>query len=158
MEAIFSGTICLCVFRGLAQVEIGAIWQITPEPFPAAHPYEVFLGGAIGLLGAAVAAMFAFFHQRIVMAFFKRFNLLNNSMAIQRALVGSTPMLIIGVCFPQTMFWGEEEFQTVSTASPASELPHVFPTSGLFGYEMDSFGSALLIGSLKIVAISFTVW
>jgi H+/Cl- antiporter ClcA len=157
MEAIFSGTICLCVFRALNHVEIGAIWEISPEHLPKPTPLGVIIGGGIGLLGALAAAGFAFFHQRIVMAAFKYFHLMHNSVAIRRALIGATPMLFIGVVYPRTMFWGEAEFQVISTGAPADELPHVFPTTGLGALQMDSFWPALLIGITKLIAISFTV-
>jgi H+/Cl- antiporter ClcA len=160
MEAIFSGTVCLCVFRALNHVEIGAIWQISPEgegPLPPPTPLMVIIGGAIGLVGALAAAAFAFFHQRIVMASFKHFDLLQNSLAIRRALIGATPMLCIGVIYPRTMFWGEVEFQVIASGAPADELPHVFPTTGLGALQMDSFWPALLIGVTKLIAISFTV-
>jgi H+/Cl- antiporter ClcA len=55
------------------------------------------------------------------------------------------------------MFWGESEFQTIASLSPASSLEHVWPTSGLIGFEMDSAWSCFLVGAAKIVAISFTV-
>ena len=157
MEAIFSGTVCLCVFRGLTKLEIGAIWTISPNHLGPSHPSDVVVGATIGLLGAGVAAIFALFHQRLIMVLFKKYNLIPNHMAIRRALVGATGMLLIGVCIPQTMFWGESEFQIISTASSAAKLPHVFPTSGLFGFEMDSFWTCMLVGFAKIVAISFTV-
>lgn len=52
---------------------------------------------------------------------------------------------------------GEEEIQTIATASPASELPHVYPTGGLIGFEMNSFWTAMILGVAKMIAISFTV-
>lgn len=55
------------------------------------------------------------------------------------------------------MFWGEFEFQTISTMAPASTLEHIWPTAGLLGFEMDSFWTALLVGVAKLIAISFTV-
>ena len=157
MEAIFSGTVCLCVFRGLSRLDMGSIWTISPHSLEAAAPVDVAVGAAIGLLGAGVAALFAAFHQRVVMAFFRKYHLLRNDMAVRRALVGATGMLLVGVLIPQTMFWGEAEFQTISTASPAKELPHVFPTSGLLNFEMNTFWACMLVGTAKIVAISFTV-
>jgi hypothetical protein len=55
------------------------------------------------------------------------------------------------------MFWGEFEIQTIATMGPASNLPEIWPTSGLLGFEMDSFWTCLLVGVAKMVAISFTV-
>jgi len=55
------------------------------------------------------------------------------------------------------MFWGEDEFQTISTMAFAEELSHVWPTSGLIGFEMDAGWKCFIVGVCKIVAISFTV-
>lgn len=52
---------------------------------------------------------------------------------------------------------GEFEFQTISTMSPASTLTHVWPTTGLFGFEMENGFHALVVGFTKLIAISFTV-
>jgi len=159
MEAIFSGTVCLCVFRGLAGLEIGAIWELsTPDdaPLPEAQPITVALGGLLGLMGAGVAALFALFHKR-VMACFTRWGLLDPRRTIQRALAGSSVMLLIGIFVPRSMFWGEAEFQTIATGAAASELPHVFPTGGAAHLEMYTFWTAMMVGTAKMVAISFTV-
>lgn len=63
---------------------------------------------------------------------------------------------MLGTCFV-ALFWGEFEFQTVATLSPASTLSHIWPTSGLIGWEVDGFFSALITGFAKLLAISFTV-
>jgi H+/Cl- antiporter ClcA len=55
------------------------------------------------------------------------------------------------------MFWGEEEFETIATMAPASGLPHVWPASGVLGFEMDSWWKALIVALSKLVCISFTV-
>lgn len=41
--------------------------------------------------------------------------------------------------------------------SPAKDLVHVWPTSGLFGFEMKSGFHALIVAIGKLIAISFTV-
>lgn len=156
MEAIFAGTVCLCVFRGLAGLSLGAIWKIQETPLPDATYQTVLLGGVLGLFGAAVAAGFAFFH-KWVMGYFRNWGLLDNTRAVQRALAGATVLLFIGILVPRTMFWGEAEFQTLATGAPASTLPHVFPTGGLLGLSMDTFGEAMGVGIGKMIAISFTV-
>ena len=156
MEAILCGTVTLTVFRALAGLPIGPIWQITVDKIPSAEPLEVIYGAAIGLIGAFVAYLFATMHWR-VMDGFNYFGLMPNDRAIYRALVGAVVIVGIGMAIPQTMFWGEVEFQTLSTLSPASTLPHIWPTSGLFGFEMNSGLTSLLTGVAKLVAISFTV-
>lgn len=156
MEAIFSGTVCLCVFRGLAGLSLGSIWDIQDTPLPKATYDTVLLGGALGLFGAAVAACFAAFHS-YVMGFFKQWGLIDNKKAVSRAVTGASVVLLIGIFIPRTLFWGESEFQTLATGADASELPHVFPKIGLFGMSMETFGEAMAIGVAKMVAISFTV-
>ena len=156
MEAIFSGTVCLCVFRALVGLSIGAIWKIQEDSLPEASYKTVMLGALLGLVGAAVAAGFAFFHAWN-MSYFRAAGLLHNSKAIPRALIGAFFLLLIGVLIPRTLFWGEAEFQTLATGANASELPHVFPQTGLLGLQMDTFGTAMCVGFFKMVAISFTV-
>jgi len=126
MESIFSGTVCLCVFRALAGLDMGAVWNISvgpsggegdtgqngivAEPVPPSTPSTVLLGALLGLLGAGVAALFAAFHKKN-MSLFRDYGLLHPDRTIQRALVGASCMLFIGVLAPRTMFWGESEFQ-----------------------------------------------
>lgn len=105
MEAIFSGTVCLCVFRALTGLEIGAVWSIptsSGDPLPPSEPIIVGLGALLGLLGAFIAFLFATFH-KYVMAVFKKFDLLNPNRTIQRAFAGASVMLAIGVMVPRTM-------------------------------------------------------
>jgi H+/Cl- antiporter ClcA len=155
MESIFAGEVCLAVFRALAKLPIKPIWtfdQILTE----ADPMSVVHGAVIGLLGAGVAALFSKFHW-IVMDGFNALGWLDNKYAIQRALLGSVVIVGLGMAIPQTLFWGEFEFQTISSMEPASTLANTFPTSGLFGFEMNSFGTCLVVAFAKLVAISFTV-
>ena len=156
MEAIFAGTVCLCVFRGLAGLSLGSIWTIQETPLPDATYVTVMLGAALGLFGAAVAACFASFHAR-VMGMFRSWGLLDNRRAVPRALAGATVLLFIGILAPRTLFWGEAEFQTLATGAPASTLPHVFPTGGMLGLTMDTLGEAMGVAIGKMIAISFTV-
>lgn len=156
VEAIFCGEVTLAVFRSLAGLPIGPIWDISNPKLPGASAVDVFAGACIGLLGAGVAVIFAVFHKK-VMGWYKANGLLPNDMAIQRALVGSAVIIGLGMVIPQTMFWGEYEFQTIATMSPAKDLVHVWPTSGLFGFEMETGFHALIVAVGKLIAISFTV-
>ena len=110
------------------------------------------------MLGAAAAFLFANFHWRL-MAFFGKLGLLDddNRFAVPRVLLGVSGVLFFGMLIPQTMFWGEFEFPVLATLSPVSALPHVWPTSGLLNFEMDSCLKCLLVGFCKLLAISFTV-
>eukprot|EP00522_Entomoneis_paludosa_P017241 CAMPEP_0172445988 /NCGR_PEP_ID=MMETSP1065-20121228/5708_1 /TAXON_ID=265537 /ORGANISM="Amphiprora paludosa, Strain CCMP125" /LENGTH=585 /DNA_ID=CAMNT_0013197003 /DNA_START=143 /DNA_END=1900 /DNA_ORIENTATION=- len=157
IEAIFSGEVCLAVFRTLARLPIKYIWTMPGvAKLDGAETIQILYGTCIGLFGALVAWAFARFHAT-VMGFFARNNLLENHRAVHRALAGSIVIVILGTLVPQTMFWGEYEFQTVWTMSPASTLEHIWPTTGATGFEMNSFWTAVIVGVAKLVAISFTV-
>lgn len=125
-------------------------------PLPSADPKHILCGTALGLIGAGIAAIFTKFHF-FVMGKFRTYGLLNDEKAIERALLGAVVILSIGMIMPATLFWGEFEFQTISSLSSSSTLPHVWPTSGLLGFEMNSFGTAMLVGFGKLIAISLTV-
>ena len=114
--------------------------------------------GVTGLLGAGVAFLWANFHWRLMDGFGK-LGLLDdeNIYAVPRVLVGAAGVVTIGMLVPQTMFWGEWEFPVLATLSPASDLPHVWPTTGLIGFEMNSCLNCLIVGFCKLLAISFTV-
>jgi len=156
VEAIFCGEVTLAVFRYCAGLPISPIWTITPDPVGPTDAIYVLVGGGLGLIGAGLAACFAKFHWKL-MALFDKLDLLNDENAVWRALLGASGLLTIGIFIPQTLFWGENEFQVISTLSPASTLPHVWPTNGLLNYEMDTAMKCFLMGIFKMVAISFTV-
>jgi H+/Cl- antiporter ClcA len=159
VESIFCGEICLVVFRSLSGLTIAPIWDLTSEDSPRiweVEPWLVLVGGMIGLVGAFMAYIFATFHWKN-MAFFSSLNLMDNSRAVQRALLGGVFVIIIGLLFPQTMFWGEEEFNVVANMGPNADLPTLFPSGGLFNFEMDTPFKAFVLGLAKLVAISFTV-
>jgi hypothetical protein len=65
--------------------------------------------------------------------------------------------LTIRFRFVPTAFWGEEEIQVVANMGPAKDLPNIWPTTGLFGFEMDGPWKAAIVGFTKLIAISFTV-
>ena len=158
MEAILAGEICVAVFRSLAGLPLGSIWRLTPTPLVEAEPYMIILGGCIGLLGAGIAYLWAIFHWRLT-DYFRSLGLMDdeNRYALPRVMCGALGIVVIGMFVPQTMFWGEFEFPVLATASPASDLPHVWPTAGLIGFEMNSFLTCVIVGTCKLVAISFTV-
>lgn len=108
MEAIFSGTVCLCVFRGLAGLPLVSIWNIGADKLPDSTYITVLKGGLLGLIGAGIAACFAQVHTKCTMKLFRSAGLLHNNKAVPRALAGATAIVILGVLIPRTMFWGEE--------------------------------------------------
>ena len=155
-EAIFCGEVCLAVFRLLAGLPIAPIWKFTDVKLEESNSLYIVYGCGLGLLGAGIGYCFANFHTR-VMGTFTRWNLMETKNAVPRALLGAIVVVSLGMMIPHTMFWGEYEIQALATLSPATSLDHIWPTSGLFGFEMNSFASAFLVGVTKLVAISFTV-
>lgn len=156
VEAIFCGEITLAVFRGLSGVPIAPIWSISATKIEGANPSHVFIGAIIGLMGAGIAALFSHFHW-MLMDCFEKFGLLDNDKAVYRGCVGAIVVVGLGMLVPQTLFWGEFEFQTISTMSDAKTLSHVWPTTGLLDFEMRTASQAFIVGVCKMVAISFTV-
>lgn len=156
VEALFSGVICLAVFRQLANLPLESIWEITTPKLEDSSAVEVTYGILLGFIGAGVAVLFANLHWK-VMELFQKLDLLRDERAVWRALLGAVVVVGLGMLIPATMFWGEFEFQTISTMSPADTLEHIWPTYGVTHFEMNSFGTALLVGFAKMVAISFTV-
>jgi len=156
LEAIFAGEITLVVFRAVSGLPIAPIWSLSSEKLVQAKPFQVLIGGLIGLVGAGIAAIFSLFHWNIV-DFFGKLNLLDNRNAILRALLGAIVIVSLGMVMPQTMFWGESEIQQIATLAPSSELEHVYPTSGLINFQMSNFFTCMAVGTCKLVAISFTV-
>lgn len=156
LEAIFSGEICLAVFRALAHLPIESIWWIAPDKLTVSQPLDIVCGACLGLLGATIAWGFVQGH-KLVTAGFRNLSLLPNANAVPRALAGSLVVVTVGCLVPHTLFWGEFEFQTIATLAPSETLLHVWPTSGLMHFELHSLPTALLVGLAKLVAVSFTV-
>lgn len=154
LEAIFSGTLCLVVFRGMAGLPIGPIYFFTSDTLKSSSAKMVVIGAVLGLVGAGIAALFAHGHWALVKKLGK-FGL--SSDPIKLAIFGGVGVVILGVLVPQSFFWGEFEMQTIGALSPASTLPHIWPTSGLTGFEITGFATAMIVGLAKLLAVSFTV-
>jgi H+/Cl- antiporter ClcA len=156
VEAIFCGELTLLVFRSLAHLPIKPIWDLGVDRLLEVQPWTVLVGGFLGLCGAATAYLFATVHW-ISMEGISRLGLLDNRYAIRRALLGGAGIIILGMLIPHTMFWAEEEFPVLVTMRPANDLPFVWPTRGLIGFEVKTPWDAALVGLAKLLAISFTV-
>jgi len=159
IEAIFCGEICLMVFRGLSGLPIAPIWNLTSKLHPRmteCKPSEVFLGAFIGLYGALLAYFFATFHWKN-MSFFAKLDLLDNSRAVYRAWLGAAFIILLTLLVPHSAFWGEEEVQVVANLGMAKDLPNIWPTTGLTGFEIDNAFHIFLMGCAKLIAVSFTV-
>lgn len=156
VESIFCGEVCLVTFRAMCGIPIASIWNISENKMTSSSPTDVLLGAVMGLFAAAIAACFSTFHWK-VMDIFGDLGLLDNERAVVRALIGCTVIVGLGMLVPQTMFWSEEEFETIATMAPDSTLTHIWPPEGLTGFEMNTGFRALVVGVTKIIAISFTV-
>jgi len=159
IESIFCGEICLMVFRSMSGLPVKPIWDFTSVANPRileCEPVHIILGAFIGLYGALLAYMFATFHWQ-VMAVFGKLNLLDNSRAVYRGWLGAVFIVLTMLLVPHTAFWGEDEIQVVATMGPAKDLPIIWPTTGLVGFEMDSPFKVFLVGCTKLIAVSFTV-
>eukprot|EP00179_Madagascaria_erythrocladioides_P001305 CAMPEP_0198308406 /NCGR_PEP_ID=MMETSP1450-20131203/1066_1 /TAXON_ID=753684 ORGANISM="Madagascaria erythrocladiodes, Strain CCMP3234" /NCGR_SAMPLE_ID=MMETSP1450 /ASSEMBLY_ACC=CAM_ASM_001115 /LENGTH=503 /DNA_ID=CAMNT_0044011065 /DNA_START=46 /DNA_END=1557 /DNA_ORIENTATION=+ len=160
IEAVLSGTCCLIVFRGLAGLDIGPIWTFlkagTEEAtqLGASSASLVMMGGAIGVLGGLLAALFAHVHWAIL-GQLRKVGLLQKP--VQLALFGGIGISALGILMPHTMFWGEYEFQTIANGGAAANLPHIWPKGNPLMLDLTSTASAIAIGLGKMLAISFTV-
>jgi len=106
IEAIFCGEVTLVVFRSLAGLPIAPIYDIVNPKLIGATGGDVMIGACIGLMGAALAALFAKGHGK-VMGMFKSKDLLTDATAPQRALAGAVVVVSLGMLIPHTMFWGK---------------------------------------------------
>lgn len=153
LQAIASGTICLVVFRSMAGLPIGPVYFFTKDLLKDSSAAVVCVGAVLGLVGALIAAAFAHFHWTVV----KKLKDNNITDPVNLSILGGIGVCALGVLVPHTLFWGEFEMQTIGSLSPASALPHVWPTTGLTGFEITGFFSAVIVGVCKLIAISFTV-
>jgi len=156
VEAIFCGEITLAVFRQSANLSIGPIWEMTNKAVGPTDAFHILLGAILGLFGAAIAFCFAKIHKELL-GLFRKWDLIDNRNSLKRALLAAIGILSIGLFVPQTMFWGENEFQVISTLGPVEKLPYVWPTTGLIDFQMDTAFKCFLVGILKIITISISV-
>ena len=175
LVSIYSGTVCLAVFRGLSGLEIGPVWKLTASARgnaqnlveTNAHPpvlvaeisasssSAVVVGCLLGVVGAIIAACFARGHKAVVRSI-NSVPLFNSP--IPRAILGGFGICAIGLAIPQSLFWGEYELEKIAVAADSvRDLPHLWPKGGLTGLEITGFWSALLVGVAKLAAVSITV-
>lgn len=153
LEAIASGTICLVVFRSMAGLPIGPVYFFTEDLLKNSSAAMVGIGAILGLVGALIAVAFAHGHWALV----KTLQRNNITDPLKLSILGGIGVCTLGVLIPHTLFWGEFEMQTIGSLSLSSALPHIWPTSGMTGFEITGFFSAALVGVCKLLAISFTV-
>jgi H+/Cl- antiporter ClcA len=186
LECILCGVVCLGVFRSLASLPVASIWQIgasttataenadSPLHLPSVQTIYLVHGVVLGLIGAGIAAVFVRFHSYLVAPWFAR--VLENSkgrttpdtsLIVRRAILGGMLVSVLGILCPYTLFWGEYEISAIANARPFSQLPHIWSQSGRSSFrwfEMDdalfpaqTWWRGMVVGTLKLMAISFTV-
>lgn len=119
LEAILAGTICLVVFRGLAGLEIGPIWNISSQSLGPSSSMLVLIGAFIGLLGALTAFTFARGHNWL-MRQFRDAGILADP--LKRSMVGGLGIMTVGVLFPHSMYWFRSFFDQNSIESHDARL------------------------------------
>ena len=156
LEAILSGTVCLVVFRGIAGLPIGPLWFFTEDRLGDSSASLVCVGALLGLVGAGIAAVFAHGHWAL-MKKLKSLGWDPDRDPLKYSIFGGIGICILGVLVPHTFFWGEMEMQAIGSLSPASALPHIWPTTGMTKFEITGAMSAFIVGVTKLIAISLTV-
>jgi H+/Cl- antiporter ClcA len=174
LSAIATGTVALMVFRWLARLPIGPIWDLTlysstwsyTTKLTSTSPQHALCGLLLGAIGAAVACGYALLRNHVKTLFHSLVpNDKNNESTVvaSRALLGAIGIATLGLLVPYTLFWGEFEFQTIATLRPASELPHLFDSSSVIGLELydvrtaTAAGTALVVGLAKFLAIAISL-
>jgi len=97
--SIFAGGVCLPVFYGLEKLPI-QIFSTFDQILYQTNSMSV-VTGPYWFLGAGIADLFSKFHWT-EMGAFDKMGLLDNRNAVQRALLGSTVIVALGMGFPKT--------------------------------------------------------
>jgi len=156
VEAVFCGALTTAVFCACTGRTLDQQFFFNSQAIISSGPSDVVLGFLLGLVGAGLAAVFVKFHN-MVMALFQKLGLLKDERILQRALLGTLLFVIVGEFIPHTLFWGQAELQVISTMGPSKDLPHVFPTTGLIDFEMDSAFTCFVLTICKIMTITFSL-
>lgn len=153
IPTVIAGLSCNWAFRVLANLPQEPIWTFAPEE--PMLPWSSVLGLVYGMLGGLLG-----------WAWMRGTNLLREKVMvplklgpkhITKGLLGGLIIGLIGILYPQTLFWAEFEAQTIIDGG-ATPLPHVFPQEGVLGaISLVDPAHLLGIGIAKLVAISITV-
>ena len=154
VESFFCAELSVFLFRFCSGMSIGPIWTITTPAVPPSEPYYILIGILLGLIGAGLSYCFTLLVRSAMFVFNK---LLGEDKIFARALLSASVFVTIGMFMPFTYFWSEDEIAVLATKSPAENLPNVWPTSGLIGFEMDSALNCVLVGVFKMVAIAYGI-
>ena len=63
MEALFSGVVCLAVFRQLANLPIESIWELATPKLVNTSALELVYGILLGFIGSGVAGTYSMEHE-----------------------------------------------------------------------------------------------
>ena len=153
IPTVVAGLACNWSFRVIADLPQKPIWTFAPEE--PLLPWTSILGLLYGALGGLLG-----------WAWMRGTNLIRAHILVPyklgpkhilKGLIGGALIGLIGVFFPETLFWAEYEAQTIISKG-ANPLPHVNPNVGIFGaYSLENPIVLFAIGIFKLLAISFTV-
>merc|ERR1719502_971153 len=153
IPTVVAGLSCNLLFRVLKGLPQEPIWHFAPEG--PLLPWTSTLGIFYGAVGGAVGWLWmrGTNKMRVWFPIFK----LGNQDHILKGLIGGIAIGVIGVLFPETLFWAEYEAQTIISGG-ADPLPHVNPRVGVLGeYSLADPKFLFAIGIFKLIAISITV-
>lgn len=153
VPTVIAGLACNWSFRVLADLPQEPIWTFPAEAHlrPWTSILGIFYGIIGGLLGWAWMRMTNTIREKVMVP------LKLGPRHILKGLIGGVLISLIGITFPETLFWAEFEAQTIISAG-ANPLPHVNPKVGILGeYSLTDPKFLFAIGIAKLVAISFTV-
>ena len=153
IPTVVAGLACNWSFRVIADLPQKPIWTFAPEE--PLLPWTSILGLLYGALGGLLG-----------WAWMRGTNLIRAHILVPyklgpkhilKGLIGGALIGLIGVFFPETLFWAEYEAQTIISKG-ATVLPHVNPAVGILGaYSLENPIVLFAIGIFKLLAISFTV-
>jgi len=153
VPTVVAGLACNWSFRVLANLPQEPIWHF-PDEEPLL-PWTSILGVVWGMLGGILG-----------WAWIKGTKLIRGHIMVPlklgpkhivKGLIGGFIIGMIGVIYPETMFWAEYEAQTIITQGEV-KLMHGWPTVGVLGeYSLADPAVLIAIGMMKLVAISITV-
>ena len=153
IPTVVAGLACNWSFRVIADLPQKPIWTFAPED--PLLPWTSILGLLYGALGGLLG-----------WAWMRGTNLIRAHILVPyklgpkhilKGLIGGALIGLIGVFFPETLFWAEYEAQTIISKG-ATVLPHVNPAVGILGaYSLENPIVLFAIGIFKLLAISFTV-
>lgn len=106
IPSLISATLGFAIFRFMAGLTIGGLFEFPPSP--ELQPFDLIFAAILGAVGAAVAIAF--------MILFQAVGHFTQSLAHRPILLitlGGLAIGLIATFLPQTLFYGEEQIQTI---------------------------------------------